>query len=385
MRLNTRTRSASLVVALLMGVLLSACGGATDNSGSIKLAAGKDVTVPNIRDGLPIVEGGDPDNPMPASAANADERTPVVRSGQITPSWKALNGLLGNDDKYVACAETVLDDFNWDKEVPKYIETEVTNDTRHILVVGSTERQVSKDKARMIASADAGEDLSKLDVAYVPEILNTRGFKAGRCERFIDRRSMVRVSLGQVVYDRDGNVKGIEGDNGIFQDCHNPWSLLPPPEKPAPTPNRPTPERDRPHRPGTTTTTVPGTSTTTTVPGTTTTTVPPCPVIDGVQTERGDDGECYKPERVHDTDGAGGDESEAAQPVRQHPADDVDGADTDDPPPPSDREQDDPDGGSGDGGAGPATGPTDDSHEDDQTTNSGEDSSPSCPFGDGNC
>lgn len=377
MRLNTRTRTASLVVALILGTALSACGGNTDNTGSIKLAAGTDVSATNLRDGLPVVDGGDPGNPMPASASNADTRTPVVRAGQITPTWKALESLLGKDDKYVACAEKTLPGFDWDAEVPKFKETEKTKDTRFILLVNSS---VSDDAARMIASKDAGEDLSKLDVHRVGEILNTRGFKRGGCEHFIDRRSMVRVSLGQVKYDKDGNPVGVEGSNGVFEDCHNPWKLLPPAQPATPT--------TQPHRPRGTTTTVPRRSTTTTVPGSTTTTVPRCPVVDGVQTERGDDGVCRKPERVHDTDGAGGDESEAAQPVRQHPPDPVVGAPEEEPPP-ADREQGDPDGGSGDGGAGPATGPSDDSHSGDQTGDpgdgSGGDPSPSCPFGDGNC
>ena len=53
-----------------------------------------------------IVDGGDPNSPIWAEAANADIRTPVVRPGAITPSWTALDELLGSNAAYTQCVDS---------------------------------------------------------------------------------------------------------------------------------------------------------------------------------------------------------------------------------------------------------------------------------------
>src|SRR5690606_4529398 len=106
---------------------------------------------------------------------------------------------------------------------------------RFILAVNTT---ASDAAIRKIASEDVGEDVSGLQILRVESIINTRGFGDGRCQEFVDRRSQVRVSLGKLVFDQQGQAVGIERGKGVFVDCHNPWRLVPPPE-PCPITPRP--------------------------------------------------------------------------------------------------------------------------------------------------
>jgi len=192
--------------------------------------------------GLPIVDGGDRANPIDGNTSNADSRTPVVREGEIVKNWAELDALLGADTSYTECVSNTTD-MNWSSDVPKFKSTEsADNDPRYILAVNTT---ASDEAIRKIASDSTNEDLSGLKILRVDSIINTRGFTTGGCQEFLDRRSMVRVSLGKFVYNADGSVKGLQNGTGVFVDCHNPWRLpaIPPttpPTTPTPTPT-PTP------------------------------------------------------------------------------------------------------------------------------------------------
>ncbi|MCB9823094.1 hypothetical protein H6800_02360 [Candidatus Nomurabacteria bacterium] len=188
--------------------------------------------------GLPVVEGGDPAAPTPGSETNQDPRTPVVRDGQVVTGWRGLDQLLGNDSEYINCVNSTVPEFNWGRDVNRFKRVERHGqDTRFILAV-NVRANMSDEAIRQIASEDVDEDVSHLDILRVDQIVNTRGFTDGGCERFIDRRSMVRVSLGRVIFNWDGTARGLANDGGIFVDCHNPWQLTVPT---APTPGTTTP------------------------------------------------------------------------------------------------------------------------------------------------
>lgn len=178
--------------------------------------------------GLPIVEGGDPAAPTPGSETDEDPRTPMVRDGDIVTGWRGLDRLLGDDSTYINCVNETVPDFNWGRDVDPMKRAEREGeDTRFILAV-NTQTNLSDDAIRQIASEDVGEDVSHLQILRVEQIVNTRGFEDGGCEQFIDRRSMVRVSLGRVIFNWDWTIQGLADDGGVFVGCHNPWRLTVP-------------------------------------------------------------------------------------------------------------------------------------------------------------
>jgi hypothetical protein len=180
--------------------------------------------------GLPIVDGGNPAEPISGTDSNSDPRTPVVREGDVVANWAELDALLGADTSYTECVNATTG-LNWSSDVPKFKLTESLdgNDPRFILAVNTT---ATDEAIRKIASDGTGEDLSGLEILRVDAIINTRGFTTGQCREFLDRRSMVRVSLGLFLYNPDGSVKGLQAGKGVFVDCHNPWRL------PTPTPTK---------------------------------------------------------------------------------------------------------------------------------------------------
>jgi hypothetical protein len=269
------------------------------------------------------------------------------------------------------------------EDVRRYAELERQGHVLTGILVSNTNATLEEARAKL--KGDGVDDVDRLtEMRKWNGFENTRGIGSNRCSPFGDGKPQIRLIL-LVPLDVDDVNKGFHQDRGVLGMCGNPAKLTPEPVPPPPPPRRDNPTTTT--TPRVTTTTVPGPTTTTTVPSTTTTTVP-CPVESGVQTIRGEDGVCYKPERAHDTDGAGGDESNGAQPHGENPPDELEGVDTDDSPPAEDREQGDPDGGSGNAGV-PDDGPVDNTHEDDHTgpDNGGNDdtSTPPCPFGAGNC
>lgn len=267
-----RWRNGAIVTAIVLvaGILFLAITGgspsdaASTNPSTSTTTVATTTTVPATDPvtGLPIVDGGNPADPISGTESNADSRTPVVRAGDIVTNWAGLDALLGNDASYTACVSKTTG-MNWGSDVPKFKSTEnADNDPRYILAVNTT---VSNEAIRKIASNSVNEDLSGLKILRVGEIVNTRGFTSGSCQEFVDRRSMVRVSLSKFVYASDGSVKGLQSGTGVFVDCHNPWRL-PTPSVPArpgstttttSTPGRhePTTTTSTPGRPGSTTTT----------------------------------------------------------------------------------------------------------------------------------
>jgi len=221
--------------------------------------------------GLPIVDGGDSANPISGPESNADPRTPVVREGDIVANWAELDALLGTDTYYKECVDKTAK-MNWDSDVPKFKLTESVagNDPRFILAVNTT---ASDEAIRKIASDSIGEDLSGLEILRVDSIINTRGFTTSSYQEFLDRRSMVRVTLGKFVYNDDGSVRGLQTGTGVFVDCHNPWRL----PTPTPTPTKvptPTPTTCPTVTPTPVLTTAPTPTPTPTCPTPTPTTVP---------------------------------------------------------------------------------------------------------------
>lgn len=305
---------------------------------------------------LPVVDGGNPTNPISGTESNTDPRTPPVRGDgqrkQVVKSWGELDSVRGSDAKYMQCVETRTG-ADWENDIPRFVEAEQDNHgTRFILAVNTT----ASDEDLL---AKAREDVPDLpdDAAIVraPGIINTRGFNAGGCEPFWDARSMVRVSLGVVVFDAKGDPIGLKDDRGVFVDCHNSWQLATPVTTPP-----------------TTTTTSTTRPPTTTVPPSTTTTKPPLSrecQQNGVNCPPGVVNDVVQPPQDNDTSGVD------TGPTPGAPAA---------PPPPAVRPPRDPDGESGDGGAPAPTGPTDDSDADEVTEAPPPGVDP-CPLGPGMC
>lgn len=238
-----RGRKAVIVMSIILLVGLAfaiAFGG--DNKG-VPASANGNPSPPASADenideatGLPIVEGGDPNHPISGSESDQDSRTPVVRDGGTVSSWTELDALLGDDLSYTQCVERTTS-VDWQENIPKYkVEEAKGIDARYILAV-NVAKSVSDDEIRRIESEEADEDLSNLSILRVDEIVNTRGLKEGGCQEFLDRRSMVRVTLGSIVWDPDGSIKGVLKGEGVFDGCHNAWRLpTPKPSQAAPSP-----------------------------------------------------------------------------------------------------------------------------------------------------
>lgn len=205
------------------------------------------VDTDGARKTLPLVDGGDSNDPASGDEANADPRTPVVQVGQPTNTWAALDELLGDQQHYTDCVDRTVG-TEWDRDVEKFKATEEEGfETRFLLVVNSG--NMPEAEIRQRATEEGVENAGDLQILRVNEFINTRGFKdkAG-CEEFLDRRPQIRESLGVVTYDEDGKPNGLKDDRGVFTDCHNPWKLareVGPPinigESPSPEPSE-TPE-----------------------------------------------------------------------------------------------------------------------------------------------
>jgi len=230
-------------------------GRCTDNpSASVTTADGKSVI-------LPAVYGEQPDQPINGSQSNQDTRTVPVTAGTTgdkhrTNTWSELNDLYGDQKWYTDCTNSNLD-MNWSTDVPKFESTESQHDNRFILAV-NVSGKMTDEQIRQQASDDGNPNVDKLPIVRVGSIINTRHLADNQCDQFVDARSMIRVSLGKVVFDDKGNFKELEQDKGAFVDCHNLWQL--PKTPPVPVTPHPTPS---------TTTTPPGTPPTTTPPTTT--------------------------------------------------------------------------------------------------------------------
>lgn len=189
---------------------------------------------------LPLVDGDQPNDPISGSESNDDPRTLPVTAGTHgdktrTHSWGNLDDLYGNEPWYTGCANNNLA-MNWAQDVPKYINAENNHDNRFILAVNVSPK-LTDDQIRTKASSDGNPNAARLKIVRTDSIVNTRQLEDKRCEPFIDRRSMIRVTLGKVVFDDKGNFKELKTDEGIFVDCHNMWRL----PKSNPTPTTPSP------------------------------------------------------------------------------------------------------------------------------------------------
>lgn len=213
---------------------------------------------------MAVVYGNQPNLPISGSQSNLDPRTVPVTAGTNgdkvrTNTWADLLDLFGDQKWYINCANTNLD-MDWYHDAPKYTTTEAAHDNRFILAV-NTSAKLTDDQIRQRAAADGNPNTGKLSVVRTPSIINTRHLAQDRCDTFVDSRSMIRVSLGKVVFDSQGQFKSLEQDKGVFVDCHNLWQL--PKSAPVPT-TPPTPGTSTP--PGAT---PPGTTPPHTVPPTT--------------------------------------------------------------------------------------------------------------------
>lgn len=218
---------------------------------------------------MAVVYGNQPNQPITGSQSNQDARTMPVTIGTAgdkhrTNTWSELDDLYGDQKWYTSCANTNLD-MNWDTDVPKIVSTEDKHDNRFILAV-NTSAKLTDDQIRQQASSDGNPNTDKLPVVRVGSIINTRHLSSNRCDTFIDERSMIRVSLGKVVFDAKGQFKSLEMDKGAFVDCHNLWRL--PKSAPVPTTPPTTPKPGASTPPGTTppSTTPPRTTPPTTQP-----------------------------------------------------------------------------------------------------------------------
>ena len=255
------------------------CG--TDERADVELASGEVVS-------LPVVDGEDPANPISGTESNRDPRTPPVRGDgqrkQVVASWGQLDEVRGNDSVYTKCVESRLG-MNWETDVTKFaqVEKQVRPDgsrlgTRFVLAVNTT---ADDAKIREVALKDAPDLPADAHIVKISGFINTRGFNTGICDPFWDTRSMVRVALGVVLFNANGEAIGLDSDpkgsraKGVFVDCHNPFELARrrPPVVTTPS-TRPHVKRTPTTRPPSVTTTVtspPRTTTTVTTPHTTTT------------------------------------------------------------------------------------------------------------------
>jgi hypothetical protein len=212
---------------------------------------------------LPIIYGKQPATPITGNESNKDSRTVPVTIGTTgdknrTNTWSELDELYGDQKWYTNCANSNLI-MNWDTDVPKLVSTETEHDNRFILAVNTT---LDDAAIRQKAASDGNPRVDDLQIVRVDSIINTMYLNKNRCVPFIDMRSMVRVSLGRVIFDENGQWKGLVTEDGVFVDCHNLWRLLR--SKPVPTKVPPK---------STTSTTPPGKTTPSTPP---TTTTPTC-------------------------------------------------------------------------------------------------------------
>jgi hypothetical protein len=214
-------------------------GTCVDNpTASVIGADGKSVT-------LPIVYDSQPNDPINGSQSNADPRTIPVTVGTAsndkrTNTWTELDALYGKTTWYTNCVDNHLG-MNWPTDVPKFEATEDQHDNRFILAV-NVSSSLTDDQIRQKAADDGNPHVDKLPIVRAASIINTRNLGEERCDPFIDARSMIRVSLGKVVFNSDGSFKQLEQDKGAFVDCHNQWWL--PKTQPVPTPT-PTPSSTR--------------------------------------------------------------------------------------------------------------------------------------------
>jgi hypothetical protein len=214
----------------------------TDNSSPSQKAATVQVTEQDgtVRQ-LPLVDGGDPANPIDGPAADQDPRTPVVRGGQSTKSWHELDALLGGDKQYTDCMDKAVG-MDWKKDVPKFKKTEEQKTATLIILAVRT--SASPDKIREVAAASGVPITKDTPIVQTESLVNTRGLEHGGCEEFLDRRPQVRALHGVVKYDGAGNPTGLMNDRGIFVNCHNGWhlpKLVGPLPKPVPTTTNGTP------------------------------------------------------------------------------------------------------------------------------------------------
>jgi hypothetical protein len=190
---------------------------------------------------LPLVDGSVGEAPISGSVSNADSRTVPVSIGTPgdptrTNTWSGLNNLFGAQSWYIDCANSNLG-MSWGTDVPKYMATEGAHDNRFILAVNVSSK-LTDDQIRQKAATDDNPRTNRLTVVRVSSIINTRHMSKNRCDRFLDTRSMIRVSLGKVTFDAKGRFQSLETDKGIFVDCHNLWQI--PKSQPIPT-QKPTP------------------------------------------------------------------------------------------------------------------------------------------------
>lgn len=170
--------------------------------------------------------------PINGKAADADQRTPQVRSGVVTPSWSDLDRLLGNDTHYTKCVSGTLG-INWTKDIPRFKKSESAGHPTTMILASNVG---DLDPATILKIAHV-ESPSIPDNAKIVKI--TGGFVntyQQSCKPFVDNRPLIRAFIGVPTYDKHGRFTGVTRNGGVFHGCHNPW-VIPAKVTPTPTPS----------------------------------------------------------------------------------------------------------------------------------------------------
>ncbi len=228
-------------------------------------------TTPPPSDGTAGIEDANGElRSLPLADQAGDEATPVnTTADPRSPATFDCPTLSRNWTEFVACigdrqwykdgvnARKSMTGFDW-SDIERWAADGKGFDTRVIQVFnwsGISDADVRAQAATYVGTVAAGKmDIVRHDTC----IVNTRGFGSEQVQDFVDCRKMVRVSLAPLVYT-DGQVTGLRGDSGGFDDCANLWWLPrqfvkngPPPARPAesrpaaPTPTQPTPTKPAP-------------------------------------------------------------------------------------------------------------------------------------------
>lgn len=173
---------------------------------------------------LPLVDGGDPTNPVNGSQSDSDPRTPPVHSGQFAVSWNELDAQKGTDTMYTDCMDRTVG-MKWQDDVPRFKQAE--NDkigTTLIVAILTTasDAQIRELARKEDSSVRDDTPIVRKDMGFV----NTRGIENGGCEEFLDMRPQVRTSHGVLTFGQDGKPAGIKNDRGIFKTCYNGWRFV---------------------------------------------------------------------------------------------------------------------------------------------------------------
>ena len=248
---TNRDRGALGALLVALAFVLAACQLTSGGSSSpdVSLPAGTIVNAAN----------SSPSDPLSGAESNMDKRTPPVRRGDNTRTFGELDSLLGTNDWYRQCVKRVNGIDLTAANFKRWLQEEKRG-IKHLFVVAINVGDMSDTEIRKRASKSTGLSVDNLPIARKTKpITNT----IGDCKEVPDFRSVIRLSLGDSTFDKDGEFTGLDMTRGIFFDCHNPWRDHE--DEPRPTPSTskspsPSPSTST-SPPGTPGTTPPGTET----------------------------------------------------------------------------------------------------------------------------